>query len=102
VALRTEVVTSGVFLLGMGAGMYGAFCPSFYEVSSPRFSGQTETSDLQLTRLRRGEIYASVVILTVGAGLSVLHRNMLPFFVAVFLVAAFVVGYEYLLDWNGA
>jgi hypothetical protein len=102
VAVKAEVVTSGVFLLGMGAGMYGAFCPSFYEVSSPQFSGSSDTRDLQLTRLRRGEIYASVVILTVGSALSVLHRNMLPFFVAVFLVAAFLVGYEYLLDWNGA
>jgi len=101
VALKTEVVTSGIFLLGMGTGLYGAFCPSMYDVSSPRFSAGSESRDLELKRLRMGEMYASTVILTVGVALAVLHRNMLPFFVALFLVAAFIIGYEYMLDWEG-
>lgn len=99
-AAKTEVITSGVFLLGMGAGLYTAFCPSLYDVSNPSFNG-TETPDLSMKRLRMGQVYASTTILTIGAALSVMHKNMLPFLVSLFMVAAFLGGYEYLLQWEG-
>lgn len=100
-AVKTEVVTSGIYLLGFGAGMFGAFCPSLYDVSSPMFSADADTRDLQLRRLRHGEIYSALVIVTVGAGLSVVHKNALPLGVALIIVSAFFVAYEYQLNWNG-
>jgi hypothetical protein len=99
--VKQEVVTSGIYLLGFGAGMFGAFCPSLYDVSSPAFSADADTRDLQLRRLRHGEVYSALVILTIGVALSLVHKSVLPFGVATFIVAAYLVAYEYQLNWEG-
>jgi hypothetical protein len=97
---KQHAISSGVFLLGLGAGIFGTFCPSLYDISSPRFTDK-ETADAAVKRLRMGEVLASTVTLTVGAALSVIHGSLVPFFVAVFLSAAFLAAYEYMLNWQG-
>lgn len=89
-----DVVATTVLVVEASAGLYAAFCPSWFTVRSPFFSEQRAHKG-NVRSIRQGEIAAT--ILTVGTGLatSYMVHSILPAIGASVMSAVMVAGYEY-------
>jgi len=73
-----------------GAHAYSAFCPSIFTIR--RFKDEKTERDV-----RDGELVGSLFALALGAAVSALVRDPLPFYFSIAVVAVMVVTYEWAL-----
>lgn len=85
-----------ILLIGMAAGVFAGFCPSWFTVASPFFHEQ-EARDGNIKRIRWGEAAATVIVLSTGIAVSHQEDSGVPFMAALLISAIFVFGYEYMI-----
>lgn len=93
VAQGGQVATT-VLVIGEGAALFAAFCPSWFTVRSPFFHDQgAKRGNIQA--IRHGEIAGTVTTLGVGWAAAVMTGSMLPLLGAAAVSALMVAGYEW-------
>lgn len=96
---QREVVAGGelataILIVGEGAALFAAFCPSWFTVRSPFFHEQSARAG-NVRSIRQGETAATILTVGMGAAASVLTGSSLPIAGAVVVSVAMVAGYEY-------
>lgn len=81
-----------VLIMGLGAGLFSAFCPSWYVLSSASFQSHQAAN---IHRTRWGMGVATSILLFAGASLSGAARQGHAFYTALFISMAFIAAYEY-------
>jgi len=85
-----------ILLIGMAAGVFAGFCPSWFTVASPFFHEQS-AKDGNVKRIRWGEIAATLIVVATGWAVSNNTGRGAPLVAAVAISAVFVGGYEYMI-----
>lgn len=88
------VVATTVLVIGEGAALFAAFCPSWFTVRSAFFHDQAGR-DGNISAIRQGELAGTVITVAVGWAGSALVGSPLPLLGAVAVSAVMVAGYEY-------
>lgn len=89
-----DVTAATVLVIGAGAGLFAAFCPSWFTVRSDFFNSQG-SKEGNVRAIRQGEIAGTLTTLLQGYAASHLVDSILPFFGAVAVCAIMVAGYEW-------
>ena len=89
-----DVTAATVLVIGAGAGLFAAFCPSWFTVRSSFFHDQSG-KDGNIKAIRQGEIAGTLTTLLQGAAASRLVKSPLPFLGALAVSLVMVLGYEY-------
>ncbi|MGH7484142.1 MAG: hypothetical protein ACREMY_00885 [bacterium] len=100
----TEITTAGngdvtaatVLVIGAGAGLFAAFCPSWFTVRSAFFHEQSG-KDGNVKAIRQGELAGALTTLLQGFAAARLVKSPMPFLGALAVSLIMVVGYEYSL-----
>jgi hypothetical protein len=87
-------VATTILVIGEGAAMFAAFCPSWFTVRSPFFHDQ-DAHEGNVQAIRQGEAAATLLTVAVGWAASALVRSPLPFFGALGISAVMIAGYEW-------
>lgn len=87
-------VATTVLVIGEGAALFAAFCPSWFTVRSPFFHDQAAKAG-NVNAIRQGEVAGAVITVAVGAAGSAMVRSPLPLAGAVLVSIVMVVGYEW-------
>src|SRR6266436_8681677 len=85
-----------VLLIGMAAGVFAGFCPSWFTVASPFFHEQA-AKDGNVKRIRWGEIAATAIVVATGWAVSSRQKGNAPLYASIGICAVFVAGYEYMI-----
>jgi len=85
-----------ILLIGMAAGVFAGFCPSWFTVASPFFHEQS-AKDGNVKRIRWGEIAATLIVVATGWAVSNNTGRGAPLVASVAISAVFVGGYEYMI-----
>lgn len=85
-----------ILLIGMAAGVFAGFCPSWFTVASPFFHEQS-AKDGNVKRIRWGEIAATLIVVATGWAVSNNTGRGAPLVAAVAISGVFVGGYEYMI-----
>lgn len=85
-----------ILLVGMAAGVFAGFCPSWFTVASPFFHEQ-DSRDGNIKRIRWGEVGGSVITVAMGWALAHDDRSSKPLLASVAISLVFVGGYEYMI-----
>jgi hypothetical protein len=91
-----EAAAATVLVIGAGAGLFAAFCPSWFTVRSSFFNEQDGRKGNRKA-IRQGEVAGTVTTLLQGAGASHLVKSPLPFLGAVAVCVVMIWGYEWSL-----
>lgn len=83
-----------ILLIGEASGVFAGFCPSWFTVASPFFHEQ-EAKAGNVSRIRAGEVMASIIVLATGYALSRSMKDPVPFLASAAITGVFVAGYEY-------
>lgn len=89
-----DVTAATVLVIGAGAGLFAAFCPSWFTVRSDFFNEQGSRSG-NIRAIRQGEIAGTATTLLQGYAASHLVHSFLPFMGAIGVCIIMVVGYEW-------
>src|SRR5215469_3511704 len=89
-----DVTAATVLVIGAGAGLFAAFCPSWFTVRSDFFN-QQGSKDGNIRAIRQGEIAGTVTTLLQGFAAAHLVDSPLPFLGAIAVSIIIVVGYEW-------
>jgi hypothetical protein len=89
-----DVTAATVLVIGAGAGLFAAFCPSWFTVRSDFFNNQG-SKDGNIRAIRQGELAGTITTLLQGYAASHLVDSILPFLGAVAVCAIMVAGYEW-------
>lgn len=87
-------VATTVLVIGEGAALFAAFCPSWFTVRSPFFHDQA-AKDGNVNAIRQGELAGAVITCAVGWAGAVMVGSPLPLIGAVLVSAVMVAGYEW-------
>lgn len=87
-------VATTVLVIGEGAALFAAFCPSWFTVRSPFFHDQKAKAG-NITAIRQGEVAATIITIAVGVAGGAMVGSKLPIVGAVLVSAVMVAGYEY-------
>ncbi len=87
-------VATTVLVIGEGAALFAAFCPSWFTVRSPFFHEQSARAG-NVQAIRQGEIAATILTLGVGAAATVMTNSMWPVVGASIVSVVMILGYEY-------
>lgn len=87
-------VATTVLVIGEGAALFAAFCPSWFTVRSPFFHDQA-AKDGNINAIRQGEVAGAVITVAVGAAGAAMVGSVLPVLGAVLVSIVMVVGYEW-------
>lgn len=87
-------VATTVLVIGEGAALFAAFCPSWFTVRSPFFHDQA-AKDGNIAAIRQGELAGTVITVAVGAAGAAMVGSPLPLWGAVLVSAVMIVGYEW-------
>lgn len=92
--MNIDDITILILLIGEASGTFAGFCPSWFTVASPFFHEQ-EAKDGNISRIRAGEIAASIIV--IGTGWVVSHNQKTHFalIASILICLLFVIGYEY-------
>jgi hypothetical protein len=85
-----------ILLIGMAAGVFAGFCPSWFTVASPFFHEQN-AKDGNIKRIRWGEIAATLIVVATGWAVSNNTGRGAPLMASIFISGIFVGGYEYMI-----
>lgn len=85
-----------ILLIGMAAGVFAGFCPSWFTVSSPFFHEQ-DAIEGNIKRIRWGELAAAVIVIAVGWAISSRSKSNFGIYGAFGISVVFVGGYEYMI-----
>lgn len=85
-----------ILLVGMAAGVFAGFCPSWFTVASPFFHEQG-ARDGNIKRIRWGEVGGAVITVAMGWALAHDEGSVKPLIAAVLISLVFVGGYEYMI-----
>lgn len=85
-----------ILLIGMAAGVFAGFAPSWFTVASPFFHEQGAV-DGNIRRIRWAEVAGSVITIAMGWALSHDDRSVKPLIASILISATFVGGYEYMI-----
>lgn len=91
--LAGQVATT-VLVMGQSAGIFAAFCPSWFTVRSDFFQKQ-ESRAGNVAAIRQGEVVGTVLTIGMGLAASALIDTWAPAAGAVLVSAIMVAGYEY-------
>jgi hypothetical protein len=89
-----DVTAATVLVIGAGAGLFAAFCPSWFTVRSDFFNEQG-SRDGNVKAIRQGEAAGTLTTLLQGAAAARLVNSPMPLFGAVAVCLIMVVGYEW-------
>lgn len=89
-----DVTAATVLVIGAGAGLFAAFCPSWFTVRSDFFNEQG-SRDGNVKAIRQGEIAGTLTTLLQGAAAARLVHSPMPLLGAIAVSVIMVVGYEY-------
>lgn len=85
-----------ILLIGMAAGVFAGFAPSWFTVASPFFHEQG-ARDGNIKRIRWAEVAGSGITIAMGWALAHDAGSMKPLVSAVLISLVFVGGYEYMI-----
>jgi len=85
-----------ILLIGMAAGVFAGFCPSWFTVASPFFHEQS-AKDGNVKRIRWGEIAATLIVVATGWAVSNNTGRGAPLVASIAISGIFVGGYEYMI-----
>lgn len=85
-----------ILLIGMAAGVFAGFCPSWFTVASPFFHEQS-AKDGNVKRIRWGEIAATLIVVATGWAVSNNTGRGAPLIASIAISGIFVGGYEYMI-----
>lgn len=91
-----EDVDVVILLIGMAAGVFAGFCPSWFTVASPFFHEQN-AKEGNVKRIRWGEIAATLIVVATGWAVSNSTGRGAPLMASVAISGVFVAGYEYMI-----
>lgn len=89
-----DVTAATVLVIGAGAGLFAAFCPSWFTVRSDFFNEQQSRTG-NIRAIRQGEIAGTITTLLQGYAASVLVKSPIPLLGAIGVSGIMVLGYEY-------
>ena len=89
-----DVTAATVLVIGAGAGLFAAFCPSWFTVRSDFFN-QQGSREGNIRAIRQGEIAGTLTTLLQGYAASHLVHSAIPFLGAIAVSIIMVVGYEW-------
>lgn len=89
-----DVTAATVLVIGAGAGLFAAFCPSWFTVRSDFFNEQGSREG-NIKAIRQGEIAGTLTTLLQGYAASHLVHSAFPFVGAIGVSVVMVVGYEW-------
>ena len=89
-----DVTAATVLVIGAGAGLFAAFCPSWFTVRSDFFNEQ-ESRRGNIKAIRQGEIAGTVTTLLQGAAAARLVKSPMPLLGAIAVSGIMVLGYEW-------
>jgi len=87
-------VATTILVIGEGASLFAAFCPSWFTVRSDFFNDQG-SRDGNVAAIRQGEIAGTLSTMLVGFGASIMTGSSLPLYGAAIVCGVMVAGYEY-------
>lgn len=87
-------VATTVLVIGEGAALFAAFCPSWFTVRSPFFHDQA-AKDGNIRAIRQGEAAGAAITIAVGAAGAAMVGSTLPLYGAVAVSAVMILGYEW-------
>ena len=87
-------IATTILVIGEGASLFAAFCPSWFTVRSEFFNAQG-ARDGNVNSIRQGEIAGTLSTLLVGYGASIMTGSPLPLWGGIIVSAIMVGGYEY-------
>lgn len=93
-AMDGGVVATTVLVIGEGAALFAAFCPSWFTVRSPFFHDQDAKAG-NVNAIRQGEAAGALITVAVGWAGSVMVGSPLPLAGAVIVSAVMILGYEW-------
>lgn len=93
-AAKGGQVATTVLVIGEGAALFAAFCPSWFTVRSPFFHDQAAKSG-NVAAIRQGEVAGTVITVAVGAAGAAMVGSPLPLAGAILVSIVMVVGYEW-------
>lgn len=85
-----------ILLIGMAAGVFAGFAPSWFTVASPFFHEQGAREG-NIKRIRWAEVAGSAITIAMGWALAHDDKTMKPLISAVLISLTFVGGYEYMI-----
>jgi hypothetical protein len=88
-----EVATT-VLVIGEGAALFAAFCPSWFTVRSPFFHEQ-DAREGNIRSIRQGETAATILTLGVGWAATAMVGSPWPLVGALVVSGVMIAGYEY-------
>lgn len=87
-------LATAILIVGEGAALFAAFCPSWFTVRSPFFHEQDARAG-NIRSIRQGETAATVLTVGMGWAATLLTRSALPLAGSIVVSAAMIAGYEY-------
>lgn len=93
-AAKGGQVATTVLVIGEGAALFAAFCPSWFTVRSPFFHDQAAKAG-NIAAIRQGEVAGTVITVAVGAAGGAMVGSSLPLLGAVLVSIVMVAGYEW-------
>lgn len=91
-----QTMDTTILLVGMAAGVFAGFAPSWFTVASPFFHSQDSKAG-NIKRIRWAEVAGSSITIAMGWALAREDRSAAPFVAAVAISLCFVGGYEYMI-----
>lgn len=89
-----DVTAATVLVIGAGAGLFAAFCPSWFTVRSDFFN-QQGSREGNVKAIRQGEIAGTLTTLLQGYAAAHLVGSAFPFLGAIGVSVIMIVGYEW-------
>lgn len=89
-----DVTAATVLVIGAGAGLFAAFCPSWFTVRSDFFHEQGSKSG-NVKAIRQGEIAGTITTVLQGFAAAHLVHSAMPLLGAALVSAIMVFGYEW-------
>lgn len=87
-------VATTVLVIGEGAALFAAFCPSWFTVRSPFFHDQ-DAKGGNINAIRQGEAAGAAITVAVGWAGAAMVGSPLPLIGAVLVSAVMIAGYEW-------
>jgi len=95
-AASRNVLDTTILLVGMAAGVFAGFAPSWFTVASPFFHEQDSFAG-NVKRIRWAEVAGSAITIAMGWALSHEDKSVQPLVASVLISLTFVGGYEYMI-----
>lgn len=93
-AQRSATLATSILVMESAAGIFAAFCPSWFTTRSPFFHEQSAKAG-NIKSIRQGEAAACLLVIPTGIAASVMVNSWLPLLGSIAISVVMVAGYEY-------